>query len=67
MTTANEQNEENASAMPNRRKFIVTGLGVAAAPLLSRVASVRPQRRRMMRSVKLPSRFALGGHRLTAQ
>lgn len=67
MTTGNEQNEENVSAMPNRRTFIVTGLGVAAAPLLSRVASVRLPRRRMMLSVKLPSRFALGGNRLTAQ
>lgn len=43
-TTSNESKPENASAMPNRRKFIVTGLGAAAAagPLLSRVAVGAP-------------------------
>jgi D-arabinose 1-dehydrogenase-like Zn-dependent alcohol dehydrogenase len=38
MITRDDLNEEQTSAMPNRRKFIATDLGVAAAPLLSQVA-----------------------------
>ena len=38
MTTRDDLNEEQTSATPNRRKFIATGLAVAAAPLLSQVA-----------------------------
>jgi len=38
----NEPNVDHGPAMPDRRKFIVAGLGLAAAPLLTHVATGAP-------------------------
>ena len=38
----NEPNVDHGPAMPDRRKFLVAGLGLAAAPLLTHVASGAP-------------------------
>ena len=38
----NEPNVDHGPAMPDRRKFLVAGLGLAAAPLLTHLASGAP-------------------------
>ncbi|HET8563038.1 MAG TPA: NAD(P)-dependent alcohol dehydrogenase, partial [Candidatus Binatia bacterium] len=39
---AKDRQEERGPAMPDRRKFLIAGLGLAAAPLLTRVATGAP-------------------------
>ena len=39
---AKDRQKERGPAMPDRRKFLVAGLGLAAAPLLTRVATGAP-------------------------
>jgi hypothetical protein len=38
----NEPNVDHGPAMPDRRKFLVAGLGLSASPLLTHVASGAP-------------------------